>query len=172
MKLPLNAPYRLMGYVNTTALREAVLALPDEDWTKYRRKTDMHPLNKDVDSISIRAGLTPGLPMYTNTAIYKTLQEPLKSVLKVLPGADRIRLARLKAHGEIPVHIDGASYFEKQHRLHIPLTTNPDVVFDVGGSRKHMAVGEIWEINNLIHHGVYNLGDSDRIHLVVDYYDV
>lgn len=172
MKLPLNASYRLIGYVNTNMLREAVLALPDEAWTQYRRKTDMHPLNKDVDSIAIRHGLHEGMPLYTNTAIYKDLAEPLKTVLKVLPGADRIRLAKLKAGGTIPVHIDGAAYFALQHRLHIPLTTNPDVVFDVGGARKHMAVGEIWEINNVIHHSVYNLGDSDRIHLVVDYYDV
>lgn len=172
MKLPLNAPYRLIGYVNTKTLREAVLTLPDEAWTQYRRKTDRHPLNKDVDSIAIRHGLVEGMPMYTHTQIWETLAEPLKTVLKVLPGADRIRLARLKAHGEIPVHIDGAAYFEKQHRLHIPLTTNPDVVFEVGGCRKHMAVGEVWEINNIIHHGVHNLGDSDRIHLVVDYYDI
>jgi hypothetical protein len=172
MKLPLNAPYRLVGYVNTIALREAVLALPDEAWTQHRRKTDMHPLNADVDSIAIRHGIVEGLPLYLNTAMYKTLRESLKSVLNVLPGADRIRLAKLKSGGVIPVHIDGAAYFALQHRLHIPLTTNPDVVFDVGGSRRHMAVGEIWEINNLIHHGVHNLGDSDRIHLVVDYYDL
>lgn len=172
MRLPLNAAYRLIGYVNTNILREAVLALPDEAWTQYRRKSDMHPLNKDVDSIAIRHGLHAGLPAYANTGIYPTLQEPLKTVLKVLPGADRIRLAKLKAGGVIPVHIDGASYFAKQHRLHIPLTTNPDVVFSVGGVFKHMSVGEIWEINNTIHHGVHNLGNCDRIHLVVDYYDI
>lgn len=172
MRLPLNAAYRLYGYVNTNTLREAVLALPDEAWTQYRRKSDLHPLNKDVDSIAIRTGLHEGYAPYTNTGIYQTLAEPLKTVLSVLPGADRIRLAKLRAGGTIPVHIDGAAYFARQHRLHIPLTTNPDVVFDIGGVRRHMSVGEIWEINNLIHHGVYNLGDSDRIHLVVDYYDI
>jgi hypothetical protein len=173
MRLPDNDPYRWVKLVDVQALKQAILHIPASHWKgAFRRKTDMHHLNDDVDSIVIRHGVSQGSPMYRNTEAYDLIAEPLEAVLKLLPGADRVRLANLKAGGKIPEHIDGAPYFELQHRLHIPIITNPHVFFDVGNSIKRLMVGEVWEINNIVPHSVYNYGNSDRIHMVVDYYDV
>ena len=55
-------------------------------------------------------------------------------------------------------------------RYHIPLKTNPYVVFTVGGEGRNLKEGEIWEIKNTEKiHSVYNKGFYDRIHLIVDW---
>ena len=51
----------------------------------------------------------------------------------------------------------------------MPLTTNPQVDFSVGGEARHIGEGEIWEINNTRIHAVKNRGMSMRIHLIVDW---
>jgi len=173
MRLADNASYRFVRRLDVNDLTDAVLTLSEQVWQgAFRRKTDMHPLNQDVDSIVIRHGVTAGSPIYRNTEAYAMIREPLEGVLKQLPGADRVRLARLHAGKHIPLHIDQAPYFEVQHRLHIPLTTNPAVYFVVQDEVKCLAVGEVWEINNIVPHEVRNYGNSDRIHMVVDYYDI
>jgi tetratricopeptide (TPR) repeat protein len=55
------------------------------------------------------------------------------------------------------------------HRIHLPIVTNEDVVFHVGGEEINMHAGELWEINNGTVHGVENRGTEDRIHLIVDW---
>lgn len=175
MRLKDNANYMFVGGIAphlVTGLLAAIESLPDDYWTGFRRKTDMHDLNADVQSIAVRHGIQEGFPMYRNTKAWEALKDPLKPVLSVLPGADRIRIAKLKAKGGIKPHIDAAPYFEKQHRLHIPLKTNPDCWFFVRGEGWRMLPGEIWEINNIHVHSVVNDGDEDRIHLIVDYYDI
>lgn len=55
------------------------------------------------------------------------------------------------------------------HRIHVPLLTNPDVIFLVGGKQVTMDVGNGYEINNQLVHRVHNGGDEDRIHFIFDY---
>ena len=55
------------------------------------------------------------------------------------------------------------------HRIHLPLITNDEVIFDVGESSMKMAEGELWEINNRREHAVANNSDNDRIHIILDY---
>jgi aspartyl/asparaginyl beta-hydroxylase (cupin superfamily) len=38
----------------------------------------------------------------------------------------------------------------------------------IDGERKFMRVGEIWEVNNNKVHQVWNEGDTDRVHLLID----
>jgi hypothetical protein len=76
---------------------------------------------------------------------------------------------RLAAGSEILEHHDpGASYAEGFFRLHVPITTNPDVDFIVGGAGITMQAGECWYADFTLPHSVRNRGKSDRIHLVVD----
>jgi aspartyl/asparaginyl beta-hydroxylase (cupin superfamily) len=173
MRLENDDPYKWVKLVDVTDLKQSILHIPASHWKgSFSRSTDQHMLNADVDSIVIRHGIKQGSPMYRNTEAYDLIREPLEAVLKQLPGADRVRLANLRAGGKIPQHVDAAPYFNLQHRLHVPIITNKHVFFDVNNSIKRMMEGEVWEINNIVPHGVYNFGNSDRIHMVVDYYDV
>jgi len=81
----------------------------------------------------------------------------------------RILLAKLKSGGKIPHHRDAGFSLLNSHRIHLPLTTNDGVVFSVGGEKKNMRAGELWEINNGLDHAVENRGYDDRIHLIIDW---
>jgi hypothetical protein len=54
------------------------------------------------------------------------------------------------------------------HKIHIPLTTNPRTMFQVGNQKRHLEVGEIMEVNNKQMHAVYNDGPGDRIHFIFE----
>lgn len=81
----------------------------------------------------------------------------------------RTLITKLKAKKHIFPHKDGGDSLEKCHRTHIPIITNDKVTFQVNGENKYMKEGEIWEIDNVAEHAVYNQSDFDRIHLILDY---
>jgi hypothetical protein len=103
--------------------------------------------------------------------------EPL---IEAIPGRkDRIRLMRLKpGGGEIYRHTDiqdkdAGTAKGKLMRIHIPITTNQQVLFECWDLRgvnqiNHMRPGEPWYMDVRKPHRVENKGTTDRIHLVID----
>jgi hypothetical protein len=80
-----------------------------------------------------------------------------------------VRLMRLGAGGQIKAHKDLAlDYAEGYFRLHIPILTNPEVIFYLNDQPVHMQEGECWYLNFNEKHSVINSGNTDRIHLVID----
>jgi hypothetical protein len=80
-----------------------------------------------------------------------------------------VRFMRLKAGSAIKEHRDyNLSLEDGEVRLHIPITTNPDVDFVMDGHRIEMQPGEVWYHNFNQPHSVTNRGNTDRIHLVID----
>jgi hypothetical protein len=80
-----------------------------------------------------------------------------------------VRLMRLTPGSVIKEHrdhdLDAASGMA---RIHVPVTTNPDVDFDLNRRRVAMALGEAWYLRLSDPHRVANRGQSDRVHLVAD----
>jgi tetratricopeptide (TPR) repeat protein len=81
----------------------------------------------------------------------------------------RMVFAKLLPGGAIPEHTDTGYSLLNCHRIHIPIVSNKDNFFFVGGEQKIMQVGEFWEINNANLHSVNNQSDDDRIHLIIDW---
>ena len=54
----------------------------------------------------------------------------------------------------------------------MPLLTNGQVTFFVNDVGYHFDEGEAVEVNNMGVHAVRNEGDTDRIHLIFEYYDL
>jgi hypothetical protein len=80
----------------------------------------------------------------------------------------RSRLMGLAAGGEVPRHIDTHYYWRTHWRIHIPVITNPGVLFTCGDETVHMAAGECWLFDSFQWHRVENKGAEQRIHLVLD----
>src|SRR5688572_25681502 len=80
----------------------------------------------------------------------------------------RSRLMRLSGLAEVTAHVDTNYYWRERMRVHVPITTTPDVRFQVGDAETHMAVGECWIFDTWRRHRVVNNADSTRIHLVAD----
>lgn len=80
-----------------------------------------------------------------------------------------VRLLKLGAGAEIKPHRDHElGYEDGCFRLHIPISTNPQVSFILDGEQLDMQPGECWYTNVNFVHSVANNGKSDRVHLVVD----
>ena len=87
------------------------------------------------------------------------------------PGFAKVMLSRLDAGGTVPRHVDTNPSSQVPHKVHLPVITNPDVAFVVGGERRHLPVGCAVEINNMLEHSVENRGRTPRVHLIVETYD-
>ena len=83
----------------------------------------------------------------------------------------RVKLARMAPGGAIQLHIDANPAAKWPHKIHVPLSTNAAVKFHIGETIHHFPVGQAVEVNNLGPHAVQNGGDTDRIHLIFEYYD-
>lgn len=107
--------------------------------------------------------------------IFRAWQGMLSPILTQIgdcygPGRfSRIMLANLPAGCAIPPHRDHGDAYALTHRVHVPVQTSPDVAFYIDGEDHFLECGEIYEINNLLDHGVTNAGADDRIHLIADY---
>jgi len=85
----------------------------------------------------------------------------------------RVLLVKLPSKKSIFPHVDGSKTLSLCRRIHIPIQTNENCFFIVGGDKRNLKLGEMWEINNDKQmHSVDNLGESDRIHLIVDWVQV
>ncbi len=170
-----------LGNVDIDALREAVLAIPEELWDAENKDkpnkfgaldATRHIIFRFVSNFddwrdSFERPLWPE---------WKALLEPVLKQASAPYGYahgdyPRIMLARMAPGGVIHPHRDENPAAKWPHKIHVPLTTNADVTFFVDGASYHFAEGEAVEVNNMGVHAVQNRGTSDRIHLIFEYYD-
>lgn len=80
-----------------------------------------------------------------------------------------VRFLRLAPGSRIREHRDyDLAFADGELRLHIPVTTHPDVEFVLAGRRVEMSPGECWYLNLNHLHRALNRSSVDRVHLVVD----
>ena len=173
---------RYLGPVDITRLREKVLALPDSVWDEQNASKP----NRFETLGSTRHIVFRFLPKLSDwreaydLPIWDEWREVLEPVLEQATadyryerGAiPRVMLARLSAGGMIAAHRDDSRSAKWPHKIHVPITTNPDVVFFVGGTFVKLEEGVAVELNNMDVHSVENRGTTDRVHLIFEYFDL
>lgn len=80
----------------------------------------------------------------------------------------RSRLMRLGGKCEVSEHVDFNYHWYSRVRIHIPITTNPEVIFYCGDEKIHMQAGECWIFDSWRRHKVVNTSSENRVHLVID----
>jgi hypothetical protein len=172
---------RPLGPVDITALRAAVLAIPEALWDAenadkpnrfealdltrhivFRFVDDTRDWRRSHDRAlwaDWRALMSPVLQQATRPYGYAHAEFP------------RVMLARMAPGGVIKPHVDANPAAKWPHKIHVPLLTNPQVRFLVGENVYHFPEGEAVEVNNLGIHAVRNDGATDRIHLIFEYFD-
>lgn len=83
----------------------------------------------------------------------------------------RVMFANMNPGTLIPEHIDGDDRGWTPHKIHIPLLTNPDVIFFVHGQEYCFERGKAYEVDNSGKHGVKNNGTTARVHFIFEYLD-
>jgi hypothetical protein len=80
----------------------------------------------------------------------------------------RSRLMRLAPGAAVSPHVDFNYHWISRVRIHVPVLTEPEVVFRCGGVPVHMAPGECWIFDSWRRHRVDHGGSRLRVHLVID----
>lgn len=147
-------------------LAAEVNALPTSAWLP-------HPTgfagNEAVPLVSPNGGMNDGFdgPMAPTPPL---LQCP--AIMELMADLDcvwgRSRLMGLAAGADVPIHIDVHYHWRTHRRLHIPVITNPNVLFTCNDETVHMEPGECWLFDSFSLHKVQNKGTERRVHLVLD----
>jgi hypothetical protein len=180
--------YIRVGTTDVAALQAQLATLTEEDWNRDDFRQRQYAVHRDTATIPLifdtdfRHANPTRQPMFERFAllldpIFRQIAEhfagraiTLARGQQRLPGYPvRVLLARLRAGGMIPPHIDTRFSLAHAHRLHCPLVTHPEVLFSVDRDPKQMTAGELWEINNRRTHEAMNRGSTDRVHLIIDW---
>lgn len=172
---------RSLGAVDISALRSAVLDIPEDIWdAENALKPNRFEVLQEIRHIVFRFVDSPRDWRRSHDRVawpqWRHLLEPVLSqavrdygyARGVFP---RVMLARMPSGAVIHPHIDANPAAKWPHKIHVPLLTNTGVVSFFGGSERYFPQGEAIEVNNLAPHWVRNDGDNDRIHLIFEYFD-
>lgn len=156
-------------------LSERIAGISPAKWLESERER-LFAVHKDTQSLQLVhfEDFKHDSPEYFD--LYFELEDALKPLVERVSSyyqnngfIVRLLVAKLLAGGTIPPHTDAGFSLLNCHRVHIPIVTNSQVKFVVGGEEKNMQVGEFWEINNGVEHSVENRSDEDRIHIIIDW---
>jgi len=175
------ATVRQLGPVDIAALRAAVLAIPEAVWAaenaakpnRFEALGDTrHIVFRFIDSPrDWRASHDrPAWPRWRDV-LAPVLAEAVRDYGYARGLFPRVMLAQMPPGGVIHPHIDANPAAKWPHKIHVPVLTNAGVVSCFGGGTHRFAPGEAVEVNNLGPHSVRNEGDTDRVHLIFEYYD-
>lgn len=172
-------PLRELGTVDSTALRDAVLAQEDLAWQedKYRQEAfEVHHATQSIVLLFVAIDRWPDIIVKKEPGWPRLADVALPLMNDIIsrhyePGGTVIRAmaAKLVSGGKITPHVDQHPSFHLGHRIHVPISTNPRVRFMIDGQPYQLKVGEAYEINNQMTHSVMNKGSEDRITFIFDY---
>jgi hypothetical protein len=165
MRLPLPF-YRLPIRFDIARLRAEVDAIPASAWANHPNQIVG---NSSVRLISMEGGDNDDVDGRMQSTAYLLRSPYMRQILAsfgVVWG--RSRLMRLAPRAIVPPHADINYHWFNRVRLHIPVTTSPEVRFYCDQENVHMAAGEAWVFDNWRRHRVENPAESERIHLVAD----
>ena len=147
-------------------LAQETAALPPDAWMAHPQKFDGNVAVPLVSPGGTMNDLFSG-PMAPTPQLERCPY--ILDVMRALNSTwGRSRLMGLEAGAVVPVHVDIHYYWRTHLRIHVPVTTNPNVVFHCAGQNVNMKAGECWLLDSFYPHSVENRGDDLRVHLVLD----
>ena len=157
---------RLPPTFDAAAIAAEIAALPRQAWVPH---PNQHPGNEAVRLVTTGGAATDDTAAPMAPTEYLAMLPGVVGVMAAIGAVwGRSRLMRLAAGAVVPPHVDTHFYWRTHVRLHVPIITNPDVLFTCAGRTVHMAAGECWIFDTFGHHHVRNGGAADRVHLVLD----
>src|SRR5262249_40360462 len=137
-------------------LAEEARQFAEEDW---RRHPQGHAGNTAVSFIGIDGSHMTDSGKGPFRATKHLSRCPY--IQQVLASLDctwgRTRFMRIAGNAEATRHVDTNYYWLQRVRVHVPVITFPEVIFECGGQKVHMAPGECWIFDTWRLHNVYNV---------------
>lgn len=162
-------------HFNTNRLKEDVQKVMNTNWVDHYNQNDYDGKWTSIALMSVN-GKSDNIYAFNFDSKEIIATDVLNSCLYFKEILDSfhfekaaVRLLNLAVSAQIKPHSDHClGYEDGFFRLHIPIITNPDVIFILDDNRLVMNEGECWYINANFTHSVANNGNEDRIHLVID----
>lgn len=173
---------RPLGPVDISGIRDAILAIPESTWdaenadkpNKFEAldKT-RHIVFRFIDDFRDWRN-SHDRPQWSEwkDRLLPVMEQAVRPYAYARAAYPRVMLARMAPGGIIHPHVDANPAAKWPHKIHVPILTNAKVGFLIGDRVHHFPEGEAVEVNNLGRHAVQNSGDTDRIHLIFEYYDL
>ena len=157
---------RLPYKFDVERLTREVLAFDQSEWLPH---VQGFAGNSAIPLISLNGEMNDDFngPMQVTEKLQRSpyIKQVLNSFGEVF---GRSRLMGLDGKCAVPEHRDVNYHWFSRVRIHIPVITNPDVLFYCGDTNVHMAAGETWIFDSWKKHRVENASDENRVHLVID----
>jgi len=179
--MELSVDQKLVCEIDREIIDSILKNITEEDWfiDDYRNSAGSM---QDTNSIPIFHSVRCG---DSHNALLTVEKRPLfeKFYPLILPILNKLKsyyvynyhasfISRLNPHSTITKHADSGYFLEKCNRIHVPLKTNKNVTYWIDDKPYYWQVGNIYEFNNLLEHEVINSSDSERIHLVLNLYNL
>lgn len=161
---------RLPIAVDVTRLRAEVDALPESLWETRGGRLGPHDAARAVFLRGYAPAEGRGKPVEDRESLAQ-LPYAREIITRLLPAPpQRCLLARLPAGAIVPPHSDLGPYFLTTIRIHVPVVTHENVWMYCDGRVFRMLPGEVWALNNIARHAVWNADATRaRTHLICDY---
>lgn len=161
---------RLPIAVDAMRLRAEVDALPESLWETRGGRLGPHDAARAVFLRGYAPAEGRGKPVEDREALAQ-LPYAREIITRLLPAPpQRCLLARLPAGAMVPPHSDIGPYFLKTIRIHVPVITHEHVWMYCDGRVFRMQAGEVWALNNIAEHAVWNADATrPRTHMICDY---
>lgn len=178
--MDISTPLKDLGEVESSALEQAILTVEEPRWleeqVRQKKYEEVHYNTESLILIFCDHDNWPNIDVVKG-ACWDVLSEHAVPLMHEIiakhyaPGGTIIRAmaAKLKAGKTITPHTDNHPSFRHSHRIHLPITTNKKVRFMIDGRPYRFELGNAYEINNQMRHGVMNGGEEDRITFIFDY---
>jgi hypothetical protein len=165
---------RLPFLFDAALLRADLSKVNANEWVAHYNQADY---SGGWSGVSLRSTNGSAAQLFTNPSATEFNPTPvlerctyLQEVLsKFECPLKAVRLLRLEPGSRVLEHTDAdLRYEDGELRFHVPIATNPETDFVVGGRRLPLAAGEAWYIDFSQPHRIHNRGATDRIHMVID----
>jgi hypothetical protein len=94
----------------------------------------------------------------------------LKDILKFFPKSTYVKgeISCCFPSSEQKFHIDPRVFHKYSKRIHLPLLSNEQSFLDIEDKSFHLDRGKLYEFNNMKRHRSKNLGNTIRVHIILD----
>jgi hypothetical protein len=94
----------------------------------------------------------------------------LRDILKFFPKSTYVKgeISCCFPSSEQTFHIDPRVFHKYSKRIHLPLLSNEQSFLDIEDKSFHLDRGKLYEFNNMKRHRSKNLGNTIRVHIILD----
>lgn len=134
--------------------------------------TRQHGSGVARETHALRLSAVPWLRAWFAEVVDPLIQHILSHTFPVTGRLGKIVVSRIQPGKAIALHVDAEPDQDTLHRVHVPVTTNPDARLEFPEQFRVLRarVGKAYEINSTLPHQAVNRGCTDRVHLVFDYH--